>query len=70
MGEYRSGTSIRHEASSVDKKQDVGIGADIIGTLFSADRIGVPKHAENVVRVRVEQIVYRTTGFRPPPHAN
>lgn len=50
MGEYLSGTSIECTMYSRAKCGMSEIGVDIIGTLFSADYIGEPKHAENIVR--------------------
>lgn len=46
------------------------IGADIIGTLFSADYIGEPKHVENiVVRRSREWSPNRSRIVRPVSHA-
>lgn len=50
MGEYLSETSIECTMCSRAKCGMSEIGVDIIGTLFSADYIGEPKHAENIVR--------------------
>lgn len=41
------------------------IGVDIIGTLFSADYIGEPKHAENIVRVHASDRRTGRVSFRP-----